>query len=432
MLWHVREGMYGLMAAVRPPGVSLISEDICVRPARVAEAAKDLQALLTKHGFLPGVAGHASAGNLHFLLTPDFAKQADVERYDAFIRELVDLIIDEYDGSLKAEHGTGINMAPFVRARVGSQGDRADVADQAARRPGRDPRPRDRAQPRPGRPPAHAEDRPRDRGSGDQVHRVRLLRADLPVAQRDHHAAPADRAAPRDGPPAGRARRCSQALLDAVRIRRDRDLRGRRVVRRRVPGRDRHRQARQAAARTRARRPRGARRARRRQALRGRGARRAWCAEGRWRRGAARRRSGGRAAPAGGSARCRRRPRAGLDGRCAGRRRRSRLPPSMAGARRGGLPALVPEPDLRQRRAERPRPRRCPRRWWRSRLAPGCRCGFPTTSPGTAAACRGARRGIAPGHDHMAAQYRRRAAALERRRPAPGRDRRELVHARRA
>ena len=147
MLWHVREGMYGLMAAVRPPGVSLIIEDICVRPARVAQAAKDLQALLSKHGFLPGVAGHASAGNLHFLLTPDFGKQADLDRYDAFIRELVDLIIDKYDGSLKAEHGTGINMAPFVRARVGSQGDRADVADQRARRPGRHTRPRGRAEP---------------------------------------------------------------------------------------------------------------------------------------------------------------------------------------------------------------------------------------------------------------------------------------------
>ena len=121
MLWHVREGMYGLMAAVRPPGVSLISEDICVRPERVAEAARDLQALLTKHGFLPGVAGHASAGNLHFILTPDFAKPADIERYDAFIRELVDLILNEYDGSLKAEHGTGINMAPFVEREWGAK-----------------------------------------------------------------------------------------------------------------------------------------------------------------------------------------------------------------------------------------------------------------------------------------------------------------------
>ena len=67
------------------PGVQMIIEDVCVPPARVAEAAKDLQALLAKHGFLPGLAGHASAGNLHFILTAEFGKEGELERYDAFI-----------------------------------------------------------------------------------------------------------------------------------------------------------------------------------------------------------------------------------------------------------------------------------------------------------------------------------------------------------
>ena len=119
MLWRVREGMQGLLAAMRAPGVQLIIEDVCVPPARVAEAARDLQALLGKHGFLQGMAGHASAGNLHFLLTPNFGEQADLERYDTFMHELVELVIDKYDGSLKAEHGTGLNMAPFVEREWG-------------------------------------------------------------------------------------------------------------------------------------------------------------------------------------------------------------------------------------------------------------------------------------------------------------------------
>lgn len=119
--WHVREGMHGLLAAVRPSGTSLMIEDVCVRPERVAEAARDLQALLSRHGFLPGLAGHASAGNLHFMLMPDFSVQADIERYDAFIHDLVELIVDKYDGSLKAEHGTGVNMAPFVEREWGSR-----------------------------------------------------------------------------------------------------------------------------------------------------------------------------------------------------------------------------------------------------------------------------------------------------------------------
>ncbi len=121
MLWHVREGMQGLLAAMREPGVSMIIEDVCVPPARVAEAAKDLQATLLRHGFLASLAGHASAGNLHFLLTPKFGEQGDVERYEAFMGDLVELIVDRYDGSLKAEHGTGINMAHYVEREWGAK-----------------------------------------------------------------------------------------------------------------------------------------------------------------------------------------------------------------------------------------------------------------------------------------------------------------------
>jgi D-lactate dehydrogenase len=119
MFWHVREGLHGLMAAMRPAGAMLMMEDVCVPPARVAEAAKDIPELLRKHGFLWGVAGHASAGNLHFTLTPNFDKPEDLERYEAFMHDLVELIVDKYDGSLKAEHGTGMNMAPFVEREWG-------------------------------------------------------------------------------------------------------------------------------------------------------------------------------------------------------------------------------------------------------------------------------------------------------------------------
>jgi D-lactate dehydrogenase len=119
--WRVREGLHGLVGKVRLPGTALIVEDVCVPPARIAEGARDLQALLGEHGFLPGVAGHASAGNLHFMLTPDFAKAEDLERYEAFMEGLVGLIVDKYDGSLKAEHGTGINMAPYVEREWGAK-----------------------------------------------------------------------------------------------------------------------------------------------------------------------------------------------------------------------------------------------------------------------------------------------------------------------
>lgn len=121
LAWRVREGLHGLVGRLRLPGTALIVEDVCVPPERIAEGARDLQALLTEHGFLPGVAGHASAGNLHFMLTPDFSKREDRDRYESFMFGLVELIVDKYDGSLKAEHGTGINMAPYVEREWGER-----------------------------------------------------------------------------------------------------------------------------------------------------------------------------------------------------------------------------------------------------------------------------------------------------------------------
>ena len=121
VFWLVREGMQGIVGAMRPQGTSLIIEDVCVRPERIAECARDVQALLGKYEFLTGVAGHASAGNLHFLLTPALGEPADRDRYENFMGELVELIVGKYDGSLKAEHGTGRNMAPYVEREWGEE-----------------------------------------------------------------------------------------------------------------------------------------------------------------------------------------------------------------------------------------------------------------------------------------------------------------------
>ncbi|MFD9006862.1 FAD-binding and (Fe-S)-binding domain-containing protein [Streptomyces sp. NPDC059582] len=119
--WRVREGLLGIIGKLRPPGTAVVNEDVCFPPDRIAEGAHELQQLLAKHKFLPGVAGHAAYGNLHFTLTPALTEAADRERYGAFMADLVALVVETYDGSLKAEHGTGINMAPFVRHEWGDK-----------------------------------------------------------------------------------------------------------------------------------------------------------------------------------------------------------------------------------------------------------------------------------------------------------------------
>jgi D-lactate dehydrogenase len=119
--WHVREGLMGLVGKSREEGSTLITEDVCFPPERLGEGARDVQALLAKHGFTPGVAGHAAHGNLHFLLVANLSTTEGLSRYSAFMTELVDLVVKKHDGSLKAEHGTGLNMAPFVSSEWGEK-----------------------------------------------------------------------------------------------------------------------------------------------------------------------------------------------------------------------------------------------------------------------------------------------------------------------
>src|ERR1700674_4981554 len=119
--WNVRSGLLARVGAASPAGWLFILEDVCFPPQRLANGALDLQVLFAKHGYAGVIFGHASAGNLHFLITPFLNDPKEVARFDAFMRDVVELVIDRYDGSLKAEHGTGRNMAPFVRREWGDK-----------------------------------------------------------------------------------------------------------------------------------------------------------------------------------------------------------------------------------------------------------------------------------------------------------------------
>ncbi|AKK02394.1 FAD-binding and (Fe-S)-binding domain-containing protein [Corynebacterium epidermidicanis] len=121
LAWQIRGGLFALLGKQRQEGTALITEDVCFPPALVGEAAKDLMKLLAKYDYPESVMGHAAFGNLHFFMTPAFGRQEEIDQYDAFINELVELVIDKYSGSLKAEHGTGMNMAPFLLREWGEK-----------------------------------------------------------------------------------------------------------------------------------------------------------------------------------------------------------------------------------------------------------------------------------------------------------------------
>ncbi len=121
-LWRIRKGILPSVGAVRPAGTSLIIEDVAFPLEKLADAALALQELFARHGYEgTPIFGHARDGNLHFTFAQDFGTPAEVARYTVFMDELCRTVTEKYDGSLKAEHGTGRNIAPFVELEWGSQ-----------------------------------------------------------------------------------------------------------------------------------------------------------------------------------------------------------------------------------------------------------------------------------------------------------------------
>jgi D-lactate dehydrogenase len=121
-LWKVRKGLFPAVGAVRASGTTVVLEDLAFPVDRLGEAVLDLQALFRKYGYDNAIIfGHARDGNIHFVVTQSFGTEEDVAHYDRFLREVVDLVVHRYDGTLKAEHGTGRNMAPFVETEWGGE-----------------------------------------------------------------------------------------------------------------------------------------------------------------------------------------------------------------------------------------------------------------------------------------------------------------------
>ncbi|WP_374443479.1 FAD-binding and (Fe-S)-binding domain-containing protein [Pseudomonas panipatensis] len=119
-LWRIRKDTFPAVGAVRETGTTVIIEDVTFPVEQLAEGVNRLIALFDKHGYDEAILfGHALEGNLHFVFTQGFDSPEQVARYSAFMDDVAHLVAVEYGGSLKAEHGTGRNMAPFVELEWG-------------------------------------------------------------------------------------------------------------------------------------------------------------------------------------------------------------------------------------------------------------------------------------------------------------------------
>ncbi|MEG1685034.1 MAG: FAD-binding and (Fe-S)-binding domain-containing protein [Bacteroides sp.] len=120
--WAIRSGIFPSVGGTREPGTTALIEDVAFHIENLPEATADLQALLVFHGYNDAcIYGHALEGNYHFIINQAFDTPEKVEKYRRLMEEVKTLVVDRYDGSLKAEHGTGRNMAPFVEYEWGKE-----------------------------------------------------------------------------------------------------------------------------------------------------------------------------------------------------------------------------------------------------------------------------------------------------------------------
>ena len=120
--WAIRSGIFPTVGGMRRPGTTCLIEDVAFHVEDLAEAVTDLSELLDRHGYDDScIYGHALEGNFHFIINQSFDSEKEIRRYKDMINDVGELVVRKYDGSLKAEHGTGRNMAPYVEYEWGSR-----------------------------------------------------------------------------------------------------------------------------------------------------------------------------------------------------------------------------------------------------------------------------------------------------------------------
>lgn len=121
-IMQIRKSILPVVQAQRSENAICLLEDIAFPIDTLGTAIEDLYSLFQTYSFKNAcVFGHAKDGNLHFLIEINFNNKVEIEKYALFMDELAKTVIIKYNGSLKAEHGTGRNIAPFIEIEWGKE-----------------------------------------------------------------------------------------------------------------------------------------------------------------------------------------------------------------------------------------------------------------------------------------------------------------------
>lgn len=113
-LWGIRRSLFPILAGTRAPEEFAYSEDYCVPIKNLPQACSAFVEILFKYGFTKsGVHGHALHGNIHFSIPLQLNNDEEIRKVSLVIDEVAEVVLS-LGGALKAEHGTGRAVAPFV------------------------------------------------------------------------------------------------------------------------------------------------------------------------------------------------------------------------------------------------------------------------------------------------------------------------------
>lgn len=122
VFWDARKGLIPIVGGARETGTSMLLEDVACSTEKLGQMSKDLIGIFRKWGYHDAcLMGHALEGNLHLIFNQSFKTPEEVKRYENVMYDINENVAIKHGGSLKAEHGTGRNVAPFVEMEWGTK-----------------------------------------------------------------------------------------------------------------------------------------------------------------------------------------------------------------------------------------------------------------------------------------------------------------------